>query len=291
MITLIKYGALGGGEKYNANIMYIDGLSTTDTKPTGTFEGMPIPNASVYTEIDTGKQYRYDAAGATWYQSTAGGGGGGGGDIKAIYDLSTILDPEEGKTYDLDDLPVGRYRITTAAAAERVINAPFTNASYCIVCEKTSADAYMRQIVYRALSANDQDIVYVRHYRGTSSGVYQGWSEWYEYKGTAQGGTPGYMTDILGRGTAIPGGTQDAPVSLDKYTSVGTYYCSSTAIAQTVGNVPGTAGPFRLEVKHYIATSTVMQTLYKTTEPEKMYTRKKQSNAWTGWYVFTGTAL
>lgn len=79
MITLIKYGALGGGEKYNANIMYIDGLSTTDTKPTGTFEGMPIPNASVYTEIDTGKQYRYDAAGATWYQSTAGGGGGGGG--------------------------------------------------------------------------------------------------------------------------------------------------------------------------------------------------------------------
>lgn len=211
--------------------------------------------------------------------------------IKSVYDLSTILDPEEGETYDLDNLPVGKYRITTTAAAERVLHAPFNNASYCIVCEKTSVDAYMRQTVYRALSANDQDIMYVRHYRGTSSGVYQGWSEWYVFAGTAQGGTPDYMVDILGRGTAIPAGTQDAPVSLDDYTSIGTYYCSSTVIAGTIGNVPASASPFRLEVKHYIATSTVMQTLYKTAEPENIYIRKLQSGTWSSWYVFAGTAV
>lgn len=211
--------------------------------------------------------------------------------VGGIYDLSEVIDPEENDTLDLDDLPVGKYRVTTTAAAGRILHAPFTNASYCIICEKTSVDAYMRQIVYRALSANDQDMYYVRHYRGTSSGAYHGWSEWYEYKGTAQGGTPDYMTDILGRGTAIPEGTQDTPVSLDDYVDVGTYYCSSTAIAQTIGNVPATAAPFRLEVKHYIATSTVMQTLYKTSEPENIYLRKKQSNAWSSWYVFTGQVV
>ena len=207
------------------------------------------------------------------------------------YDLAIILDPDEGTTYDLDNLPVGRYRITTTAAAERVVNAPFTNASYMIICEKTSVDAYMRQIIVRALSANDQDIFYVRHYRGTSSGAYHGWSEWYEYKGTVQGGTPDYLSDIYGRGTVIPAGTAEAPVSLDDYKSIGTYYCSSTANAGTIGSVPATAAPFRLEVKHYIATSTVLQTLFKTTEPEKIYTRNYRNNAWSSWYVFEGTAV
>lgn len=213
------------------------------------------------------------------------------GQVEGIYDLATILDPAEGSTYDLDDLPVGKYRITTTAAAERVTNGPFNNASYMIICEKTSVDAYMRQIVVRAMSANDDDMVYIRHYRGTSSGSYHGWSAWYEYKGTIQGGTPDYLTDIYGRGTVIPAGTQEAPVSLDDYKSVGSYYCSSTANAGTIGNVPGTAAPFRLEVKHYIATSTVRQELYKTTEPDNIYTRTYKSNEWSDWYVFTGTIV
>ncbi len=141
------------------------------------------------------------------------------------------------------------------------------------------------------MSANDVDCFYIRHYRGSSSGAYHGWSDWYVYTGDVSGAQPTYMTDILGRGVAIPQGTTANPVNLNDYVTVGTFYCSSTAIAQTIGNVPGSAGPFRLEVKHYIATSTVLQTLYKTTEPEKMYIRKKQSNAWTSWYVFTGTAV
>lgn len=67
MVTLIKYGALSGGEKYNVNQMYIDGLST-DTKPTTTIDGMSIPNGSVFTEINTGKEYMYDEEGSTWYE-------------------------------------------------------------------------------------------------------------------------------------------------------------------------------------------------------------------------------
>ena len=88
MVTLIKYGALSGGEKYNVNVLSIDGLST-DTKPIGIFiehgsDGrevgrMGIPNGSIFTEIDTGDTYMYDADNTTWYQVTIGGGGGGGG--------------------------------------------------------------------------------------------------------------------------------------------------------------------------------------------------------------------
>lgn len=78
MVTLIKYGALGGGEKYNVNQMWIDGLST-DAKPTATIDGMPIPNGSVFTEVDTGKTYMFDKDNTTWYEVSLGGGGGGGG--------------------------------------------------------------------------------------------------------------------------------------------------------------------------------------------------------------------
>lgn len=84
MVTLIKYGALSGGEKYNINVLNIDGLST-DTKPITTFieygnDGreigrIGIPNGSLYTEIDTGDTYMYDRDNATWYKVSLGGGG------------------------------------------------------------------------------------------------------------------------------------------------------------------------------------------------------------------------
>jgi len=43
------------------------GLST-DTKPTETFDGMPIDNASLFYEMNTGKVYMYDAANTTWIE-------------------------------------------------------------------------------------------------------------------------------------------------------------------------------------------------------------------------------
>ena len=83
MVTLIKYGALSGGEKYNVNVLSLDGLST-DTKPIGTFieygvDGreigrVGIPNGSLYTEIDSGDTYMYDSTGSQWHKVSIGGG-------------------------------------------------------------------------------------------------------------------------------------------------------------------------------------------------------------------------
>lgn len=84
MVTLIKYGTLSGGEKYNVNVLNLDGLST-DTKPIRIYieygsDGrevgrMGIPNGSLYTEIDTGDTYMYDTDNTTWHKVSIGGGG------------------------------------------------------------------------------------------------------------------------------------------------------------------------------------------------------------------------
>lgn len=60
MNTLRKYG-----EKYNEPYCTFCGLST-DTKPTGVYEGIPIPNGSEFIEMNTDKKYRYDAASTQW---------------------------------------------------------------------------------------------------------------------------------------------------------------------------------------------------------------------------------
>ena len=78
MVSLISYGALGGGKKYEVKVMFLDGLSS-ESKPTGIFHGMPIPNGSEFTEIDTGIKYLYDAINIMWHEQPHGGGGGGGG--------------------------------------------------------------------------------------------------------------------------------------------------------------------------------------------------------------------
>ena len=90
MVTLIKYGALSGGVKYNVNQMWICGLST-DTKPTTTIDGMPIPNGSVYTEVDTGKNFMFDYDNTTWYEVSIGGGGGTSGGIVLVGETTTQL--------------------------------------------------------------------------------------------------------------------------------------------------------------------------------------------------------
>ena len=82
MVTLTKYGA-----KYNRNILFLEGLST-DTKPTGEFDGLSIQNGSEYTEVDTGKKFLFDYDNATWYEVQTGGGGGGGGGTSNYNDLS-----------------------------------------------------------------------------------------------------------------------------------------------------------------------------------------------------------
>ena len=89
MVSLIKYGALSGGVKYNINQMWICGLST-DSKPTTTIDGMPIPNGSVYTEVDTGKNFMFSYSNTTWYEVSIGGGGTSGG-IVLVGETTTQL--------------------------------------------------------------------------------------------------------------------------------------------------------------------------------------------------------
>lgn len=97
MVTLTKYGA-----KYNRLILYIEGLSTDLPKPTVYFyeydnngkeiSKMAIQNGSIFTEIDTGKTFMYDAQNITWYEVAIGGGGGGTqGGIVLVGETTTAL--------------------------------------------------------------------------------------------------------------------------------------------------------------------------------------------------------
>lgn len=59
MITAVKNDVILGGDATPRAILEYRGLST-DAKPVGAING------SAYIEIDTGKVYLFDAAGATW---------------------------------------------------------------------------------------------------------------------------------------------------------------------------------------------------------------------------------
>lgn len=60
--TLRKYGA-----KYNTTFCQFCGLST-DAKPVTSFGGINIANGSKFLEMDTNKEYLYDADAKVWYE-------------------------------------------------------------------------------------------------------------------------------------------------------------------------------------------------------------------------------
>lgn len=62
MITMDSTPKLKEGGKYE---IPLSGLST-DTKPTVTFRGMGIANASSFMELDTKKLYFYDEDADNW---------------------------------------------------------------------------------------------------------------------------------------------------------------------------------------------------------------------------------
>lgn len=83
--TLIKTKA------YNSLFRFF-GLST-DTKPTGTWEGMPIPQGSSFTEMDTSKKYFYREDSSAWtIDETGGGGGVDPGDIATDEEVEEVID-------------------------------------------------------------------------------------------------------------------------------------------------------------------------------------------------------
>lgn len=119
---------------YNSKTYVIFGLST-DTKPI--LEALDS-NGSLFNEIDTGNQYRWDAEEKDWYLQPKSGGGGGGGsteytagnyitikgfkisvDFKELTaDLATVA--TTGSYNDLADLP--ELSIVSANTGETATN-------------------------------------------------------------------------------------------------------------------------------------------------------------------------
>ncbi|MBO7212270.1 MAG: hypothetical protein J6V44_14890 [Methanobrevibacter sp.] len=104
------------------------------------------------------------------------------GVFRFAYGNATTISPDSGETYDLNDLPIGRFRVTDSGYAARILNAPITNTGYDIVCKNSSQINYKTQILYQAQSANSIPIFWQRHFRGTGSGAVLGWSDWYTFR-------------------------------------------------------------------------------------------------------------
>lgn len=92
MISIIETGALLNPDMtpMNSASATLVGLST-DSKPTNAGNGW------IFSEIDTGKIYIFDAENSTWREWSSGGGGGGGGgsggdSLKITFDENGVSD-------------------------------------------------------------------------------------------------------------------------------------------------------------------------------------------------------
>ena len=102
-----------------------------------------------------------------------------------VYNTPVLIDPASDTTLALADLAPGRYRISSATAAGRVTDTPWTSSGFEVISQNTAYGSnYKVQTLYPALDANVGDKYYQRHYRGTGTGAANGWSPWYLYEGT-----------------------------------------------------------------------------------------------------------
>ena len=117
--TLRKYGA-----KFNRTFCTFTGLST-DTKPTGVYEGVNIANGSEFIEMDTDKKYLYDADSQTWKLAASGGGGGGSSAaetelIQLIQRTATSIHIPSGTTVIGEKAFLGCYDLTSVTIPNTV---------------------------------------------------------------------------------------------------------------------------------------------------------------------------
>lgn len=84
--------------------------TSNDEKPSGIFNGTRIGNGSVFTEIDTAKQYLYDEEGGEWHSQggSSGGSGGSGTGVTASEVLQLI-------TLAMGNTPITRVVVEDAA--------------------------------------------------------------------------------------------------------------------------------------------------------------------------------
>lgn len=97
MITINKIQ-----DKFNTNPLFLFGLSS-DEKPTDRFNGLKVVNGSEYTEVDTGKKYRFDESNTNWVEFSEGGGTAGGNMdyISEITAIPSIQEGMKGKVYTI----------------------------------------------------------------------------------------------------------------------------------------------------------------------------------------------
>lgn len=76
----------------------------------------------------------------------------------------------------------------------------------------------------------------------------------------------------------------------------GIYFCGHAEIATLIAHAPITDSSqvysgFRMEAIRFSENNRFMQTLWYLDKPENMYVRMFTANGWTGWFVYSGTAV
>lgn len=99
------------------------------------------------------------------------------------------------------------------------------------------------------------------------------------------------ISDIYGRGTVIPAGTEQNPVSLDDYRMPGCFYCPNSATAATIGNVPEGGSGFKVIVEQTTQIAALIQTFYKAGRSDYFFKRSLYNDNWASWYKYTGTVV
>lgn len=99
------------------------------------------------------------------------------------------------------------------------------------------------------------------------------------------------ISDVYGRGKAIPAGTDDAPVSLDDYKTPGCYFCPNSTVAATITNIAEGGSGFKLIVENTVTNAAITQTFYKAARSDYFFKRSFYNGSWTSWYKYTGTEV
>lgn len=167
---------------------------------------------------------------------------------------------------DLDNFfEIGTFFTFDSAHAQTILNAPFMSSGFKLIVESLhSLGSYKQTII---LSNSGSGAIFTRC---TTGGVYGKWNQItpYTYGVNIESGTN--LNDCI------------EPIC---------YRCGSVTIAKTLLNAPSdiSAG-FKL-VNEYLNSTDLKQIIYPNNTVQKFYMRGYFGGSFTGWSVFTGTAL
>lgn len=202
--------------------------------------------------------------------------------LSEIYGYGTNIGDEAD---DLDNYKImGRYYTQNSTQSGRLENCPYKNAAGNLTVEYL-ADTNVGVIVQQTWKVNSSDAqsqTYIRKWRGSSNQ----WSQWFRI--------PCAFDDFYMSSASLGAGDY-ATVDLNDLKTPGVYRCtSSNATDQKISNRPTAEGiQFVLIVRGTYNTTSFRQELMPadSANADKIYVRNCVGGTWTGWYVFTGTAV